>query len=159
MSALTSADFRVRFYSHVVLLHLALPLRVGAGLSGWAPGRQLRRDSLRYEFLIDSLKVGTPPHLKLRNWIQAGENLDISTVAWGELPCGPLASADLAVAQTLFPRQESLLGADAMQAAHPEESPADFWHGVRCAPIAFSLTPIKVARDASANFLSCNSCW
>lgn len=69
-------------------------------------------------FLIDSLKVGTPPHLKLRNWIQAGEDLDISAVAWAEFLCGPLAPMDLAAAQTLFPHQEPLLGADAAQAAH-----------------------------------------
>jgi hypothetical protein len=33
-------NFRPRFYSHVVLLHLALLLRVGADLAKWGPGRQ-----------------------------------------------------------------------------------------------------------------------
>ena len=32
--------FRKGFYSHVVLLHLALLLRIGADLAGWGPGRQ-----------------------------------------------------------------------------------------------------------------------
>ena len=68
-------------------------------------------------FLIDAVKTGTPPHLDLRNWIQAGDPLGISAVAWAEFLCGPLAPADLPAAQILFPTQESFLGADAVQAA------------------------------------------
>jgi predicted nucleic acid-binding protein len=68
-------------------------------------------------FLIDAAKPGTRPHLQLRNWIQTGEPLGISAVAWAEFLCGPLAPPDLAVAQILFPSQESFLGADAVQVA------------------------------------------
>jgi len=33
-------SFRVTFYSHVVLLHLAVLLRIGSELMKWGPGRQ-----------------------------------------------------------------------------------------------------------------------
>jgi predicted nucleic acid-binding protein len=68
-------------------------------------------------FLIDAVKVGTPSHLRLRQWIQSSEPLGISAVAWAEFLCGPLTPPDLAAAHVLLPYQEPLLGADAEQAA------------------------------------------
>ena len=42
-------------------------------------------------FLIRALDPGSPEDLELRGWIREGETLGMSTVAWAELLCGPLA--------------------------------------------------------------------
>lgn len=49
-------------------------------------------------FLIRALNVGTPEDRKLREWIGAGETLNMSTVAWTEFLCGPLEEFEIALA-------------------------------------------------------------
>ena len=49
-------------------------------------------------FLIRALAPGSSEDRKLRNWIEAGESLVISTIAWAEFLCGPLSETELALA-------------------------------------------------------------
>lgn len=41
-------------------------------------------------FLIRALVPGSPESERLRGWLAAGRGVAISTLAWGELLCGPL---------------------------------------------------------------------
>ncbi len=49
-------------------------------------------------FLIRALDPGSTEDRKLRRWIGAGETLGMSTVAWAEFLCGPLARSDIELA-------------------------------------------------------------
>src|SRR5437016_5943593 len=68
-------------------------------------------------FLILALQRGTPEETLLRGWIEAGEALGVSAIAWAEFLCGPLDGNDRAIARTLFPMVEPLLSSDAEKAA------------------------------------------
>lgn len=68
-------------------------------------------------FLIAALQPGTPEESQLRQWLVSGEQLGLSTVAWAEFLCGPLASADQQLAETLFSSIEPLLSVDAARGA------------------------------------------
>ncbi len=46
-------------------------------------------------FLIRALDPGSAEDRKLRGWIEEGETLGMSTVAWAELLCGPLAPSEM----------------------------------------------------------------
>ena len=52
-------------------------------------------------FLIWALNVGTPEDRKLREWVGAGETLNVSTVAWAEFLCGPLDESEIALADQI----------------------------------------------------------
>ena len=67
--------------------------------------------------LVAALANGSPEQVKLRGWMVGGEILAISAVAWAEFLCGPLTSADEAVARKMLPAAESLLTEDAALAA------------------------------------------
>ena len=56
-------------------------------------------------FLIRALNVGTPEDRKLREWISAGETLSMSTVAWAEFLCGPLAQSEIELAAQVVGQQ------------------------------------------------------
>ena len=45
-------------------------------------------------FLIRALNRGSPEDWRLRRWIQDGEILGMSAVAWAELLCGPLSPGE-----------------------------------------------------------------
>lgn len=49
-------------------------------------------------FLIRALDRGSLEDGKLRRWIQQGELLSMSAVAWAELLCGPLTPAEMELA-------------------------------------------------------------
>lgn len=68
-------------------------------------------------FLVLGLEPGTTEEASLRGWIEAGESLRISAVAWAEFLCGPLDANDKALALALFSRVEPLLAADAEKGA------------------------------------------
>ncbi len=55
-------------------------------------------------FLIRALVKGTPEDERLRTWVAAGETIAISSVGWAELLCGPMSSADLALARLFIGR-------------------------------------------------------
>ena len=56
-------------------------------------------------FLIRALAPGTAEDRKLREWMEEGETLGMSTVAWAEFLCGPLARRDVALAAEIIGRR------------------------------------------------------
>ncbi len=46
-------------------------------------------------FLIRALDSGSTEDRSLRGWIRDGETLGMSTVAWTEFMCGPLAQSEM----------------------------------------------------------------
>ena len=52
-------------------------------------------------FLIRALQPGTTEDTKLRELLQAGRELAISSIAWAEFLCGPLDDRQLDAAQRL----------------------------------------------------------
>ncbi len=49
-------------------------------------------------FLIQALKPGSSEDRRLRRWIEEGETLVMSTVAWAEFLCGPLDRSEMELA-------------------------------------------------------------
>ena len=49
-------------------------------------------------FLIQALKKDSPESRKMRRWIQDGEALSMSSIAWTEFLCGPLSPDELEAA-------------------------------------------------------------
>ena len=49
-------------------------------------------------FLIQALKPGSSEDRSLRSWIEEGETLVMSTVAWAEFLCGPLDRSEMELA-------------------------------------------------------------
>jgi predicted nucleic acid-binding protein len=68
-------------------------------------------------FLIQALVPGSAAEAKLQAWLTVGEDLSISTIAWAEFLCGPVTTADEALAQRLFAAPEPFLVSDARKAA------------------------------------------
>ncbi len=68
-------------------------------------------------FLILALQAGTREAGLLRGWLEMGEQIGVSAVAWAEFLCGPLLAEDVALARTLFPDVEPLSPADAEKGA------------------------------------------
>lgn len=56
-------------------------------------------------FLIRALRRGSPEDQKMRRWIQDGEVLSMSAIAWTELLCGPLSPGDLEIAAEVVERR------------------------------------------------------
>ena len=68
-------------------------------------------------FLIRALIPGTPEEAKLRKLAGRREVLIMSSVAWAELLCGPLSSADRASAERLVRRLQDFTPDQAESAA------------------------------------------
>ncbi len=68
-------------------------------------------------FLIDALVPGSVQEAQTISWLDAGEILGISALAWGEFLCGPLSARAESFARQLLPIAEPLERADAEQAA------------------------------------------
>jgi predicted nucleic acid-binding protein len=67
-------------------------------------------------FVILALIPGTDQDRRLRGWIGSGEGIQISTIAWTELLCGPLRP-EAQAASGLLPNPEPFLPTDAARAA------------------------------------------
>ena len=68
-------------------------------------------------FLVRALIPGTLEDAKLRGWVQRGETLIMSSVAWAEFLCGPLDTGDLELAERLVERQQDFTPDQAVVAA------------------------------------------
>ena len=53
-------------------------------------------------FLIHALARGSAADRQIREWLALGEPIGISAVGWAEFLCGPLPSADLALAARIL---------------------------------------------------------
>ncbi|HEY7821076.1 MAG TPA: PIN domain-containing protein [Vicinamibacteria bacterium] len=68
-------------------------------------------------FLIRGLVPETPQATSLRGWLLAGEAVGMSTVAWAEFLCGPVAEPVLERAALIVAERVPLLEEDADVAA------------------------------------------
>ncbi|MCF7786497.1 MAG: PIN domain-containing protein [Prosthecobacter sp.] len=68
-------------------------------------------------FLIDALVPGSAQESQLIGWLEAGETLGISALAWGELLCGPLSATAETFVRQLLPDAKPLDRSDAEKAA------------------------------------------
>ena len=68
--------------------------------------------------LIQALLPNSPAEAKLQRWLEDGEDLGISSIAWSEFLCGPLTQHDAALAEMLVPAPEPFLSSDAQAAAN-----------------------------------------
>ena len=68
-------------------------------------------------FMILALVRESPQDRKLREWLQRGEALAMSTIAWAELLCGPLTVELLEVATRFVSERVPFLEEDAQLAA------------------------------------------
>lgn len=68
-------------------------------------------------FLIRALRRGSPEDRKMRRWIQDGEILSMSAIAWGEFLCGPLFAGDLEIATEVVEQRHDFTEEQALIAA------------------------------------------
>lgn len=68
-------------------------------------------------FVISALLPGSKEDRILREWIAGDEELLMSTIAWAEFLCGPLASEDLRVMAHILGEAVPFTSADAVRAA------------------------------------------
>lgn len=68
-------------------------------------------------FLIRALLPGSDEDARLRGWVESGEPLAISSVAWAEFLCGPLAAEDATLASAIFGEALPFTAQDAAVAA------------------------------------------
>jgi predicted nucleic acid-binding protein len=68
-------------------------------------------------FLIEALVANSEAQAKIESWKNFNEELGISSIAWSEFLCGPLAQYEETLAELLFPTPEPFLASDAHVAA------------------------------------------
>ncbi len=68
-------------------------------------------------FLIRALARGSPEDRKLRRWLETGEPLGMSAVAWTELLCGPLTPDELEFASEAVEQRHDFTDDQAVIAA------------------------------------------
>ncbi len=68
-------------------------------------------------FLIHAIVAGTNADRLLRRWLAAGTPVAMSTIAWAEFLCGPLAAAQRTLALHVVTVREPFLYEDAQVAA------------------------------------------
>jgi predicted nucleic acid-binding protein len=68
-------------------------------------------------YLVLGLIPGTREGARLTRLLEDGEVLNISSMAWAEFLCGPVASDHLRLANAMLPNPEPILPADAALAA------------------------------------------
>lgn len=68
-------------------------------------------------FLISSLNPSGSQSRQFKQWLEKGEQVNLSTIAWFEFLCGPLPPAAHRQACVLFPNPEPFLPEDAVKAA------------------------------------------
>ena len=68
-------------------------------------------------FLVDVFRRGSSSARLLDRWVNRGESINISSVAWAEFLCGPAESGNAIDARGLLGRIEALTDLDAVLAA------------------------------------------
>ena len=69
-------------------------------------------------FLIQALQSGSPQARKLARWVERGETLVISTIAWTEFLCGPLSPLEISLADKIVEHSHDFTKEHAALAAH-----------------------------------------
>ena len=68
-------------------------------------------------FLIQALLPNSAAQTKLQSWLEGGEDVAISSIAWSEFLCGPLTFEDEQLARDIVAEPEPFLALDAQKAA------------------------------------------
>lgn len=68
-------------------------------------------------FLIRALVRGSSQDIQLRQWLNAGESINLTAIALTEFLCGPVSAEQLRIAGQLFPQAEPFLSEDSQLAA------------------------------------------
>ncbi|MGH7803949.1 MAG: PIN domain-containing protein [Candidatus Binatia bacterium] len=68
-------------------------------------------------FLIRALAAGSPEDRRLRGWLQQGEELRVSVIAWSEFLCGPVGEREIGLAERVLGDPEPFVAADAGETA------------------------------------------
>ncbi len=68
-------------------------------------------------FLIRALNPGSAQDRRLRDWIEGGQPLGMSAVAWAELLCGPLAPSEVELADEIVGQRRDFTPEQAVMAA------------------------------------------
>jgi predicted nucleic acid-binding protein len=68
-------------------------------------------------FLIRALVRNSAEDLKLRNWLRASTHVEMSSIAWAEFLCGPVASSDADLAAHIVRNRVPFGDDDAVMAA------------------------------------------
>ncbi len=68
-------------------------------------------------FLVVALIPDTPQDASVRRWLDSGDPLAMSAVAWAEFLCGPMTDEQLALAEQIVTDRVPLLEEDAAVAA------------------------------------------
>jgi predicted nucleic acid-binding protein len=68
-------------------------------------------------FFLEALEPDSPAARQLETWLENGEELNLSAIAWFELLAGTFTDAERRQASRLFPRPEPFLAEDAEKAA------------------------------------------
>ena len=68
-------------------------------------------------FLVDVFHRGSTSARSLDRWVHRGESLGVSSIAWAEFLCGPVAPGAALAARELFGAIEPLTVADAVLGA------------------------------------------
>ena len=69
-------------------------------------------------YLIRALVPGTSQAVQVRAWIDSGESLGISAMAWAEFLCGPVSLAQSTTAALVVGIAEPITAADAVRSAN-----------------------------------------
>jgi predicted nucleic acid-binding protein len=68
-------------------------------------------------FLIEALLPESASESRLETWINDGEEIGISSIAWCEFLCGPLSPEEAVLAEALFAAPEPFRVSDARKAS------------------------------------------
>ena len=69
-------------------------------------------------FLIASLTPASAESRQVSQWLEAGEPVGLSVIAWAEFLCGPVTPRQTALAAGAFPDPVALIPEDAARAAN-----------------------------------------
>ena len=86
----------------------------GSRSAAWLRAAMIHLDT---SFLVRALIPGTPEEVKLRRWVEEGEALIMSSVAWTEFLCGPLDAGDVELAERFVERRRDFTPGQAVVAA------------------------------------------
>jgi predicted nucleic acid-binding protein len=68
-------------------------------------------------FLVDVFRKGSASARSLDHWVRGGESIGVSSIAWSEFLCGPVAPGNAVATRELLNTIEPFTDADAVLAA------------------------------------------
>jgi predicted nucleic acid-binding protein len=93
-------------------------------------------------FFLEALEPDSQAARQLETWLENGEELNLSAIAWFELLAGTFTDAERRQASRLFPRPEPFLAEDAEKAAelfHLVGSRRALWSSCQLSAVAIRV--------------------